>query len=84
MPTTTEDNQPIWMRRTPRQQLAIWLGWFLGVMLFLLCFKVISDNTIWEFLTDAHVQAASLIGRMVPPDWSITGSLIAPLRMATP
>ena len=79
MPTTTGNNQPIWMRRTPRQQYAIWLGWFLGVMLFLLCFKVISDNTIWEFLTDAHVQAASLIGRMVPPDWSITGSLMLPL-----
>ena len=70
---------PTWRIRTPRQELLLWGGWFSGLLVFLLCFKVVSDNTIWEFLTDAHVQAASLIGRMVPPDWSITGSLMQPL-----
>jgi len=70
---------PTWRIRTPRQELLLWGGWFSGLLVFLLCFKVVSDNTIWEFLTDAHVQAASLIGRMVPPDWSITGSLMLPL-----
>ena len=70
---------PPWRIRTPRQELLLWGGWFLGLCLFLLCFKVVSDNTIWEFMRDAHVQAASLIGRMVPPDWSITGSLMLPL-----
>jgi len=30
-------------------------------------------------LYDADEQAASLIGRMIPPDWSITGSLMRPL-----
>jgi len=70
---------PTWMHRTPRQELLLWGGWFLGLCLFLLCFKVVSDATIWEFLSDAHVQAASLIGRMVPPDWSITGALMLPL-----
>ncbi|MEY3668349.1 MAG: hypothetical protein RL572_1889 [Pseudomonadota bacterium] len=70
---------PTWTHRTPRQELLLWGGWFLGLCLFLLCFKVVSDATIWEFLSDAHVQAASLIGRMVPPDWSITGALMLPL-----
>lgn len=70
---------PTWAHRTPRQELLLWGGWFLGLCLFLLCFKVVSDATIWEFLSDAHVQAASLIGRMVPPDWSITGALMLPL-----
>ena len=79
MPLSQIDNRPVWQRREPLKQYAIWAGWFGGVALFLLCFKVISDNTIWEFLADAGEQGLSLLGRMVPPDWSITGSLLRPL-----
>lgn len=79
MPLTTIDNKPVWQRRERKQQLTIWAGWFVGLLLFLICWKVISDNTIWEFLADAGVQGLSLIDRMVPPDWSITGSLMRPL-----
>lgn len=79
MPIKTVNNIPHWQRREPFQQRLIWLGYFIALLLFLLCWKIISDNTIWEFLADAHIQAASLIGRMVPPDWSITGSLLLPL-----
>ena len=79
MPVKRVDNMPVWQRREPLKQLAIWAGWMLGVMLFLLCWKVISDNTIWEFLNDAGEQGASLLGRMIPPDWTITRSLMLPL-----
>lgn len=79
MPLTAVDNKPVWQRRERKQQLTIWAGWFVGLLLFLICWKVISDNTIWEFLADAGVQGLSLIDRMVPPDWSITGSLMRPL-----
>ena len=79
MPLSHLDKVPVWQRREPVKQYAIWAGWFVGVALFLLCFKVISDNTIWEFLEDAGEQGLSLLGRMVPPDWSITGSLLLPL-----
>ncbi|MDT8428720.1 MAG: phosphonate ABC transporter, permease protein PhnE [Pseudomonadales bacterium] len=79
MPLKLTDNKPEWQRREPLQQYAIWAGWMLGVMLFLLCWKVISDNTIWEFLDDAGAQGLSLVGRMIPLDWSITGSLLLPL-----
>ena len=79
MPLTQQNNQAVWQRREPAKQYAIWAGWFVGVLLFLICFKVISDNTIWEFLEDAGLQGLSLIDRMVPPDWSITGSLMRPL-----
>ena len=79
MPLTTVDNRPVWRRREPLKQYAVWAGWFIGVALFAWCFKVVSDNTIWEFLIDAPEQGASLIGRMIPPDWSITGSLLLPL-----
>ncbi len=79
MPLLRTDTQTVWQRRERQQQLAIWAGWFLGLLLFLVCWKVISDNTIWEFLEDAGVQGLSLIDRMVPPDFSITGSLMLPL-----
>lgn len=79
MPVKRVNNVPVWQRREPLKQYAIWAGWMLGGMVFLLCWKVISDNTIWEFMYDAGTQAGSLIGRMVPPDWSITGSLMMPL-----
>ncbi|MEX1197984.1 MAG: phosphonate ABC transporter, permease protein PhnE [Pseudohongiellaceae bacterium] len=79
MPVTTQDNQPVWRRRERGRQLAIWGGWLAGAMLFAFCWKLISENTIWEFLYDAPEQGASLLGRMVPPDWSITGSLLLPL-----
>lgn len=79
MPVTTIDHQPVWRRREPRRQLAIWAGWLAGTMLFVYCWTLISQNTIWEFLYDAPEQGASLIGRMIPPDWSITGSLLLPL-----
>lgn len=79
MPMHSSSNAPIWRRRARKTQLLIWLGYLLAVMLFVLCWKVISDNTIWEFLADAHIQAASLIGRMIPPDFSILGTLLLPL-----
>ena len=79
MPIKIINNTRVWERREPLKQRLIWFGYFLALMLFLLCWKIISDNTIWEFLADAHIQAASLIGRMIPPDWSITGSLLLPL-----
>jgi phosphonate transport system permease protein len=79
MPLKINEQKPEWRRREPLAQRLIWLAYFLSVLLFLFCFKIISDNTIWEFLTDAHIQAASLIGRMIPPEWSITQSLLLPL-----
>jgi phosphonate transport system permease protein len=79
MPVKLINNKKIWQRRDTRTQLSIWAGWMLGGMLFVWCWALISENTIWEFLYDADEQAASLIGRMIPPDWSITGSLMLPL-----
>ena len=79
MPIKTVNDKPVWQRREPLKQYAIWAGWMLGLMLFLLCWKVISDNTIWEFLDDAGEQGASLLGRMIPPDWTITRTLMIPL-----
>ena len=59
-----------WKLRTTREQWIAWLSWLFGVSLFLLCWKVISDNTMWVFVQDAPQQGADLISRMLPPDWA--------------
>ncbi|MCC6890320.1 MAG: phosphonate ABC transporter, permease protein PhnE, partial [Hyphomicrobiales bacterium] len=68
-----------WRRRTTRGQLAVWAAWLLGAALFVYCFNLISDKTIWAFVTDAPAQAGDLAVRMVPPDWSFIRQLGRPI-----
>ena len=49
-----------WQRREPRTQLMIWAGWLAAVALFVGCFQLISDKTIWAFVWDAPSQASDL------------------------
>lgn len=77
--TSTNEHLPVWQRRTPSQQWLIWLGWLLGISLFLVSWKVISDNTLWVFVTDAPRQGSDLISRMLPPEWSYAHQLIIPI-----
>ncbi|GAB2579238.1 phosphonate ABC transporter, permease protein PhnE [Nitrincola alkalisediminis] len=68
-----------WSAKTRKQQWLSWLTWLLGVSLFILCWKMISDNTLWVFVEDAPKQGADLISRMVPPQWDYTPKLWQPL-----
>jgi phosphonate transport system permease protein len=76
-----------WRRRTPRAQWLIWAGWLIATALFVYCFQLISDRTIWAFVVDAPEQAGDLAVRMVPPDWGYIRALGRPiwdtLNMAT-
>ena len=69
----------IWQRRDRNVQLAIWAAWLLAVALFVFCFHLISEKTIWAFVWDAPEQAADLGARMVPPDWKYIRQLWRPL-----
>jgi len=71
--------EKIWRRRTTREQWLIWVAWLLGAALFIYCFSLISDKTIWVFVTDAPAQAADLAVRMVPPDWGYIRQLGRPI-----
>lgn len=64
-----------WQHHTRRQQYLIWLGWLIGISLFLVSWRLISDNTIWVFVEDAPRQGADLLRRMLPPDWVYAGQL---------
>jgi len=69
----------IWRRRDRNIQLAIWAAWLFATALFVFCFQLISEKTIWAFVWDATEQAADLGARMVPPDWKYIHQLWRPL-----
>ena len=79
MPVAQRGELKVWQRRERGRQLATWAGWLIGLMVFLYCFKLISDKTIWFFVLDAGTQAGDLAGRMVPPNWAYMEKLWIPL-----
>jgi phosphonate transport system permease protein len=68
-----------WRRRKRRSELLIWACWACAAALFVACFQMISERTIWVFVWDAPQQAGDLAVRMVPPDWSYMRSLGRPI-----
>lgn len=79
MPVRQIGSQQVWRRRTTLAAWANWGGWLVGVTLFAWCWQLISDRTIWMFVTDAPTQAGDLLGRMVPPKWGYMDQLWRPL-----
>ena len=77
--TTSSQGVPQWQRRTSRAQWLQYVAWLAGISLFLLCWKVISDNTMWVFVEDAGRQGSDLISRMVPPRWEYASQLWQPM-----
>ena len=68
-----------WRRRSTPKQLAVWLGWLISLAIFVQCWRLISDKTIWMFVSDAPRQAADLAERMIPPKWSYMENLWIPV-----
>lgn len=77
--STTTVTPKVWQRRDRNAQLAIWAAWLVATALFVFCFQLISERTIWAFVWDAPTQAADLGARMVPPDWSYIRQLGRPI-----
>ena len=79
MPVRTETGVKSWQRRERRKELAIWGGWLCGAMLFVLCWRPISEATTWAFVYDAPRIVADIGSRMVPPRWSYIEVIWIPL-----
>jgi phosphonate transport system permease protein len=79
MPVQVTAGVKRWQRRERGRQLAIWFGWLAGTAVFVACWQVIAESTIWAFVWDAPQQGADLLGRMVPPRWSYLPRLWGPL-----
>ena len=58
----------VWRRFSPRETLVRY-AWTLGIVAVAVVSFGALDIT-WVYLLDAHEQAADLLVRMVPPDWS--------------
>ncbi len=69
----------VWHRRERGAQFATWLAWLIAAAIFIYCWELISDKTIWAFVADAPAQATDLAVRMVPPDWRFITKLWRPL-----
>jgi len=65
----------VWQRRERGKQLTIWAGYLVATAIFVYCWNLVSENTIWMFVWDAHNQAGDLAERMVPPDWAYIDKL---------
>jgi len=72
-------SKKVWQRHDRKTQLAVWLAWLFGTAVFVYCFQLISERTIWAFVWDAPAQAADLGARMVPPAWSYIHYLWRPI-----
>ena len=75
----------VWRRFTPRQTLVRY-AWYLGIVAVAVMSFGMLDIT-WVYLLDAHIQAADLLTRMYPPDWSyaemVVDSLLETIHIAT-
>ncbi|WP_110686381.1 phosphonate ABC transporter, permease protein PhnE [Salinicola aestuarinus] len=69
----------VWAPRPPRTRLMVWFAWLLLVALFVYCWQVMTENTIWAFVSDAPRQAMDIGSRMVPPRWGYLPELLEPL-----
>lgn len=79
MPTSVDGTRRAWTLHTPRARLALWFGWFAIVALFVFCWRVMTQDTIWAFVADAPRQAADIGSRMLPPRWGYIDVLWSPL-----
>ncbi|MEM9843475.1 MAG: phosphonate ABC transporter, permease protein PhnE [Pseudomonadota bacterium] len=68
-----------WSHRTPRGRLFLWVGWVALVALFVWCWQVMTESTIWAFVWDAPRQAADIGSRMMPPRLSYLPELLVPM-----
>ena len=79
MPVVDRGGVRSWRHRDRNRQLALWAGWFVGVLIFVQSWLVISGQTIWVFVLDAPEQAMDMLRRSVPPRWSYLEQLWQPL-----
>ena len=59
MPVTLASGEPQWRHRTTAGRLALWFGWLALVAVTVASWRVMTRDTIWEFLLSAPTQAAT-------------------------
>ena len=79
MPVLDREGTQVWRRRTTGQAMVRWLGWLVGVAVFVVCWQRISDATTWFFVWDAPRIAGDIWTRATPPRWEYIAQLGRPI-----
>ena len=79
MPEITNNGIETWRLRTSKEQWIRWVCWLIGLAIIMYAWQMISEKTVWFFVTDAPNQAADIGSRMVPPKWSYMDKLWKPV-----
>lgn len=79
MPVIESETGPVWRRRTTGAALIRWMGWLIGLAVFLFCWQRISEATTWFFVQDAPRIAGDIWDRATPPKWSYITQLGKPI-----
>jgi phosphonate transport system permease protein len=79
MPVAIAHGELQWRHRTTGGRLALWFGWLALVAVTVASWRVMTRDTIWEFLLSAPTQAADIASRMFPPRWNYMEKLWWPL-----
>lgn len=70
-------DQKTWNRFTPMETLVRYM-WLVGIV-FIAVWSVSNLEIPWFYFLDAHIQAADLLERMIPPHWPFWKKIVNPL-----
>ena len=79
MPEIINNGIETWRLRTSKEQWIRWVFWLIGIAIIMYAWQMISEKTVWFFVTDSPSQAADIAARMVPPKWSYIDKLWKPI-----
>jgi len=64
---STSSSLKHWRKRSPRSELGVFMLWVLLLAFVSWTFQVMTQDTIWAFVTDAPAQFKDIGSRMMPP-----------------
>lgn len=79
MPQYQQNGMAIWRKRTTGQSMLRWIGWLIGVAIFIACWQKISETTTWFFVWDSPRIADDIWSRATPPRWEYIFQLGRPI-----
>ena len=69
----------IWRKRSSKVDLALFMLWVFLLSFVTWTFQVMTQDTIWSFVTDAPAQFQDIGSRMMPPAWASVHELWWPM-----
>lgn len=68
-----------WSKRSPRVELVVFMLWVMLLAFVTWTFQLMTQDTIWAFVSDAPAQFKDIGSRMMPPAWAFASELWWPL-----